>query len=128
VTTPARSVSIGQTYTFTFTDSAGYADLAVLDVLNRQHPTGRRVLFWFCSHQRIERYLYLMDDAGDSGHGAGSPIALSSGATLSNSQCRLSTMGSSASGSGHTLRPSKQDYREFGLAGGGFGDGPLSLG
>ncbi|HEY1759190.1 MAG TPA: hypothetical protein VGG72_27710 [Bryobacteraceae bacterium] len=31
--TPGRRVSTGQTYTFTFTDSNGYSDLAVLDVL-----------------------------------------------------------------------------------------------
>ncbi len=47
--------------------------------------------------------LYLVDDAGDGGYAPGSPIALSSGLTLQNSQCTLSTTGSSASASGNTL-------------------------
>ncbi|HEY1759730.1 MAG TPA: hypothetical protein VGG72_30445 [Bryobacteraceae bacterium] len=38
------------------------------------------------------------------GYAAGSPILLSSGATLSNSQCTITTAGSSASASGNTLK------------------------
>ena len=48
-------------------------------------------------------YLYLVDDAGDGGYAPGSPIALSSGGTLQNSQCTINTAGSSASASGNTL-------------------------
>ncbi len=48
-------------------------------------------------------YLYLVDDAGDGGYVPGSPIALSSGGVLQNSQCSINTAGSSASGSGNTL-------------------------
>jgi hypothetical protein len=48
-------------------------------------------------------YLYLVDDAGDGGYAAGSPILLSSGGTLHNSQCTISTAASSASASGNTL-------------------------
>ena len=48
-------------------------------------------------------YLYLVDDGGDGGYAAGSPMLLSSGGTLQNSQCSINTAGSSASASGNTL-------------------------
>jgi hypothetical protein len=45
----------------------------------------------------------LVDDAGDGAYAAGSPILLSSGGSLSNSQCTINTAGSSSSAGGTTL-------------------------
>jgi hypothetical protein len=47
--------------------------------------------------------LYLVDDAGDGGYAAGSPIALPSSSTLQNSQCTINGTGSTVSATGSTL-------------------------
>jgi hypothetical protein len=102
--TPGRSVSTGQTYTFTFTDSNGYADLAVLDILTNSFLDGTSACYVaYVPTSASNGYLYLVDDAGDGGYASGSPILLSSGGTLTNSQCTISTAGSSATASGTTL-------------------------
>ena len=101
---PARSTSMGQTYTFTFTDSNGYADLFVLDVLTNSFLLGNNACYFaYVPTTPTNGYLYLVDDAGDGGYAPGSPIGLSSGGSLQNSQCVLNTVGSSASASGNTL-------------------------
>jgi hypothetical protein len=45
----------------------------------------------------------LVDDAGDGGYVRGSPILLSSGGTLQNSQCTTNAAQSSATANGNTL-------------------------
>ena len=101
---PARSTSMGQTYTFTFTDSNGYADLFVLDVLTNSFLVGNNACYFaYVPTTPTNGYLYLVDDAGDGGYAPGSPIGLSSGGTLQNSQCSINTAGSSASASGNSL-------------------------
>jgi sugar lactone lactonase YvrE len=101
---PARSTSMGQTYTFTFTDSNGFADLFVLDVLTNSFLVGNNgCYFAYVPTTPTNGYLYLVDDAGDGGYAPGSPIGLSSGGSLQNNQCVLNTTGSSALASGNTL-------------------------
>jgi hypothetical protein len=102
--TPGRSVSTGQTYTFTFTDTAGYSDLSVLDVLTNSFLDGINACYVaYVPTGATTGYLYLVDDAGDGGYASGSPLLLSSGGTLQNSQCTINTATSSASASGNTL-------------------------
>ena len=138
---PARSTSLGQTYTFTFTDSNGYADLFVLDVLTNSFLVGNNACYFaYVPTTPTNGYLYLVDDAGDGGYAPGSPIGLSSGGSLQNNQCVLNTTGSSASASGNTLTlnlaitykagfAGNQVFymaaRELRLAGGGLGHGSL---
>ena len=101
---PARSTSLGQTYTFTFTDSNGYSDLFVLDILTNGVLDGFHACYVaYVPTTPTNGYLYLVDDAGDGGYAPGSPIALSSGGVLQNSQCAINTAGSSTSESGNTL-------------------------
>jgi RHS repeat-associated protein len=101
---PARSTSTGQTYTFTFTDTNGYSDLFVLDVLTNSILDGVNACYFaYVPTTPTNGYLYLVDDAGDGGYVSGSPIGLSSGGVLQNSQCEINTAGSSASESGNTL-------------------------
>jgi hypothetical protein len=101
---PGRSTSMGQTYTFTFTDSNGYTDLNVLDILTNSFLDGISACYVaYVPTGATTGYLYLVDDAGDGGYAAGSPLLLSSGGTLQNSQCTINTTGSSASASGNTL-------------------------
>jgi hypothetical protein len=101
---PTRSATTGQTYTFTFTDTNGYADLAVVDVLTNNALNGIGACYVAFAHtSATSGYLYLVDNAGDGGYAAGSPIALPSSSTLSNSQCTINGAGSSVSASGNTL-------------------------
>jgi hypothetical protein len=101
---PGRSNTLGQTYSFTFTDTNGYQDLAVLDILTNSFLDGIGACYVaYVPTGATTGYLYLVDDAGDGGYVAGSPLLLSSGGTLQNSQCSISTVGSSGSASGNTL-------------------------
>jgi sugar lactone lactonase YvrE len=102
--TPGRSTTTGQTYTFTFTDSNGFADLFVLDILTNSFLDGISACYIaYVPTTPTNGYVYLVDDAGDGGYAPGSPVGLSSGSLLQNSQCAINTAASSASGSGNTL-------------------------
>jgi Divergent InlB B-repeat domain len=101
---PGRSASMGQTYAFTFTDTNGYGDLAVLDVLANNFLNGIAACYVaFTPTSATTGYLYLVDDAGDGGYAAGSPIALPSSSILQNSQCTIDGSGSSVAASGNSL-------------------------
>jgi sugar lactone lactonase YvrE len=102
--TPARSASTGQPYTFTFTDTNGYGDLAVTDVLINNFLDGIGACYVaFAPTSATSGYLYLVDDAGDGGYASGSPMALPSSSTLQNGQCTINGSGSSVTASGNTL-------------------------
>jgi hypothetical protein len=102
--TPARSSTTGQTYSFTFTDTNGYADLAVVDVLINSFLDGIAACYVaFAPTSATSGELYLVDDAGDGGYASGSPIALPSSSSLQNSQCTINGTGSSVTASGNTL-------------------------
>jgi hypothetical protein len=101
---PARNTTNGETYSFTFTDTNGYADLAVVNVLVNNFLDGIGACYVaFAPASASSGYLYMVDDAGDGGYASGSPIALPSSSTLQNSQCTISGTGSSVSASGSTL-------------------------
>jgi hypothetical protein len=101
---PPRTAITGQTYAFTFTDTNGVGDLAVVDVLTNSVLDGIAACYVaFAPASASTGYLYLVDDAGDGGYASGSPIAVPSSSTLSNSQCTINATGSSVSASGNTL-------------------------
>ncbi len=101
---PGRSASTGQNYTFTFTDTNGYSDLSVLDILSNGFLDGVAACYIaYAPTGPSTGYLYLVDDAGDGGYAPGSPVLLSSGTVLQNSQCAINTAASSASASGNIL-------------------------
>jgi hypothetical protein len=101
---PARSAASGGTYSFTFTDTNGFADLAVVNVLTNGSLDGVGACYVaFAPTGATTGSLYLVDNAGDGGYASGSPITLPSSSTLQNSQCTISGTGSSVSGSGNTL-------------------------
>jgi Putative binding domain, N-terminal len=103
---PTRSSTNGQTYTFTFTDTNGYADLAVVDILTNNFLNGIGACYVaFAPSGATTGSVYLVDDAGDpEGPFAGSFDLGTPGAIASNSQCTISGTGSSVSASGNTLR------------------------
>ena len=101
---PGRSATSAQTYAFTFTDTNGYGDLAVLDILANSFLDGINACYLaYVPTSASSGYLYLVDDAGDGHYVSGSPMPLPSSGTLQNSQCTISVGGSSASASGNTL-------------------------
>ena len=75
VDTTASGVAY-QAYSFTFGDSAGASDLAVLDVLINDYLDGQHACYFaFTPSGPSSGYIYLVDDAGDGGYVSGSPGA-----------------------------------------------------
>jgi Bacterial Ig-like domain (group 3)/FG-GAP-like repeat/Putative binding domain, N-terminal len=100
---PSAGSALSQTFTFTFTDAAGYADLSVLDVLVSTFLDGQTACYFaLAPTSATTGYIYLVDDAGDGGY-AGAPMPLPSAGVVQNSQCSISGAGSSVSASGNTL-------------------------
>jgi hypothetical protein len=63
---PGRSTTMGQTFTFTFTDSNGYSDLNVLDILTNSFLDGIGACYVaYVPTGASTGYLYLVDDGGD---------------------------------------------------------------
>jgi hypothetical protein len=101
---PATGSGSTQSFTFTFTDPNGYSDLQVLDVLVNNYLDGIGACYLaFVPQSSTSGYLYLVDDAGDGGYVAGTPLLFPSGSTLHNSQCSIIGSSSSMAASGDTL-------------------------
>jgi len=101
---PARSNSfLGPTsYTFTFTDSNGWQDISIADILVNSSIDGRQACY--IAFQPSSNSLDLVDDQGDAGgpyQGLVLPGAPSGSGSVSNSQCTVN--GGSVSGSGNNL-------------------------
>jgi hypothetical protein len=94
----AEGTGMNRTFTFTFSDSAGWQSIGVVDVLINNFLNGQQA----CYIAVLGNRLYLVDDAGDGGYAGGSPVTLGA-ASVSNSQCTVNASGSSASGGGNTL-------------------------
>jgi hypothetical protein len=94
---PARSTAVGGIYTFTFNDSIdNWQGGEVVDILINSALDGTAACYIAYTQPNIS-FWYLVDDAGDGGYTALSPLALSSGNMLQNSQCTVYTAQSSAS-------------------------------
>jgi len=97
VSPPAGSAS-DQTMTITFTDSFGYQDLGVVNILVNNFLDGRRACY--LAYSQPSNVLYLVDDAG----GTLLPgSVLTSSGTISNSQCTVSWSSSAVAANGNTL-------------------------
>lgn len=100
---PAQSSSSTQTFTFTITDTNGWQDLTVLNVLINNGLDGRHACYIaFAPSSSSGGALYLVDDAGEAG-GPYAGMTLPGTSTVQNSQCAIGGSGSSVSGSGNTL-------------------------
>ena len=99
--TPASGSGAGQSFVFTFADSAGWQDLGVVDVLFNNFIDG--IQGCYIAYSVPAATLYLVDDGGDAGGPFAGYLALPGTGSMSNSQCTVSGVGSSASGSGNTL-------------------------
>jgi YD repeat-containing protein len=100
---PGSGSGLSQTLTFTFSDSGGWQNLGVQDILINSALDGRHACYIaYVPSGATTGSLYLVDDAGDAG-GPYTGMVLPSSQTASNSQCTINGTGSSASGSGNTL-------------------------
>jgi len=100
---PARTSALSQTYTFTFTDTNGFADLSVLNVLVNNSIDGRAACYVaFAPSGASGGSVYLVDDAGDAG-GPYSGMVIPGSGSVSNSQCSISGTGSAVTASGGTM-------------------------
>ena len=99
--TPASGSGVSQSFVFTFADSAGWQDLGVVDVLFNNYLDG--IQGCYIAYSVPSAALYLVDDAGDAGGPFAGYLALPGTGSMSNSQCTVSGVGSSAAGSGNTL-------------------------
>jgi uncharacterized repeat protein (TIGR01451 family) len=100
---PARSNTLSQTYTFTFTDTNGWQDLAVLDILINTAIDGRHACYMaYVPSGANAGSLFLVDDPGDGG-GPYTGFVLPGSGTAQNSQCTVGGAGSSVTATGNTL-------------------------
>jgi sugar lactone lactonase YvrE len=98
---PADGSGASQAFTFTFTDSGGWQDLGIVNVLFNNFIDGRSGCYIAYAVQ--SGTLYLVDDAGDAGGPFAGTMALPGAGSVSNSQCTVNGSGSSVGGSGNTL-------------------------
>jgi hypothetical protein len=97
--TPSSGSGTSHVFTFVSSDLAGYTAIAseqFLFTANLYSLSGSCYIFL----NRITGLLYLTNDAGTAWQ---TPVSLSSGGTVQNSKCSLSTAGSSLAGSGINL-------------------------
>jgi len=99
---PPSGNGTGGQFTFTFSDSGGYQNLQVVDVLIANALDGRHACYVAFAPSSTGGSVYLVDDAGDAG-GPYQGLVLPGGGSISNSQCTINGTGSSVSGSGNNL-------------------------
>jgi len=97
--TPASGSGVSQSFTFLFSDPAGYQSLGVVNVLINNFLDGRHACY--LAYAVPSTTMYLVDDAGDAGGPYAGSVVLGTSTTVQNSQCAVSL--TSAVGSGTTL-------------------------
>jgi acyl-coenzyme A thioesterase PaaI-like protein len=99
---PGRSESRAVTLTTVFADTAGFADLNVLNLLINNAIDGRQACY--IAYVRPIRTLVLVNDAGDAGGPFAGAISIPGNTVAAvNSQCAVSALGSSVIETGNTL-------------------------
>ena len=101
---PQRTtITFGQTFTFTFTDTKGWQDLGVLNVLiNGALDGGHACYLAIVVSGSTSGTVLLVDDAGDAGGPFGVQAVPGSG-SVANSQCSVSGVGAYISAIGTTI-------------------------
>jgi YD repeat-containing protein len=99
-TLPTSGNTSTQSFTFTFSDSAGYQNRSVVNVIINNFLDGRHACYLAYSFSAST--LYLVDDAGDAGGPFAGGVVLGNPSTaISNSQCSVNL--TSATGNGNNL-------------------------
>jgi hypothetical protein len=92
-----------QTYTFTFSDTNGWQDITVANVLVNSALDGRQACYVaIVPASSSSGSVFLVDNTGDAG-GPFTGITLPGTGTAANSQCTVNGAGSSISGNGNAL-------------------------
>jgi len=100
---PFAGAATNQTFTFNFSDSAGWQNLAVTNILVNNFLDGRHACYVaFVPSGASSGSVFLVDDAGDAG-GPYQGLVLPGSGSVSNSQCTIAGAGSSVSGNGNYL-------------------------
>jgi len=101
---PAHTSGESPIIAFTFTDSQGWQDISVVDVLINTAINGIGACYIaFAPAGANTGTAYLVDDAGDAGGPFAGGTVLPSTSTISNGQCSISGAGSTVAASGNTL-------------------------
>jgi hypothetical protein len=101
---PSRGVATGgidQTFTFTITDTSGYTNLGIVNVLINEFIDG--IDACYLAYSESSNTLFLVDNGGDAGGPYAGSMVLNGSGSIQNSQCQIVGAGSSAVGSGDTL-------------------------
>jgi hypothetical protein len=102
--TPGRSTALAPTYSFTFTDTLGFQDISVANVLIASAIDGRRACYVAVVPSGASSgSVYLVNDAGDAGGPFAGGFVLPGTGTAANSQCSIGAAGVSIAGGGNTL-------------------------
>ncbi len=94
--TPNSGAGISRTFQFQASDTAGYADIAAMEMIIGSGTGPACYVRW----ERASNRLWL---AGDDANSFTGPVTTGTDATLANSQCSLSAASTTVSGSGNTL-------------------------
>jgi hypothetical protein len=97
---PVSSTGLSQIFTFTFSDLNGFQDLNILNILINNSIDGRQACY--LAYVRSASSLLLVNDAGSAG-GPFAGMALPGPGSISNSQCTVNGVGSSATSNGNSL-------------------------
>ncbi len=96
--TPAQGAGNAQTFTFTFTDTFGWQNLGVLNVLINDALDGR--FGCYLAYSRPLNVLYLVNDTGTA---LLPGLLLNGSGTLANSYCTINGAGATATGNGNVV-------------------------
>jgi len=113
--TPAGTISVGtlspaggasaagtaQSFTFSLTDSKGAADIGIVNLLINNFLDGRQACY--LAYVASSSTLLLVDDAGQAEGPYARTVLNGGGAPIQNSQCTVSSVGSSAALAGNGL-------------------------
>ena len=115
---PGRSTqSTVAPYAFTFTDSNGWRDIAVANILVNSAIDGRQSCYLaIVPTSAASAFIMLVDNAGNAG-GPYAGMAVPGAGTVSNGQCTITGAGSTVSASGTTLRVTLQMSFDHSFAG-----------
>ncbi|MEZ5351932.1 MAG: hypothetical protein R2762_04795 [Bryobacteraceae bacterium] len=98
---PQRVVGAGVTLTAVLSDTDGFADLNIINILINNAIDGR--VGCYLAFVRPTGQLLLVNDAGEAGGPFAGGMTIPGSGSVSNSQCTINGAGSSVSGSGNNL-------------------------
>ncbi|MEZ5354863.1 MAG: hypothetical protein R2762_19690 [Bryobacteraceae bacterium] len=99
--TPSSGAGFSQLFTFTFTDTKGFADLDILNVLINHAVDGRNACY--LAYARSINTLFLVNDAGDAGGPFAGALSFPTPLAIGNNQCTILGAGSSVTAVGNNV-------------------------